>query len=121
MSINANNENTADIKNQDKYADRVRAITSQMSLNKGGKPKVCVVTFGCQQNEADSEKIMGSAKELGYEKTALQDDADLIIFNTCAVREHAELKALSKTGQLKHLKDKNPDLLVGLWGCMVNQ
>lgn len=121
MSINAKNENTADIKNQDKYADRVRAITSQMSLNKGGKPKVCIVTFGCQQNEADSEKIMGSAQELGYEKTASQDDADLIIFNTCAVREHAELKALSKTGQLKHLKDKNPDLLVGLWGCMVNQ
>ena len=49
------------------------------------------------------------------------EDADLIIFNTCAVREHAELRALSKTGQLKHLKEKNKNLLIGLWGCMVSQ
>ena len=110
-------ENTADIRNQEKYTLRVREI-----LKKTGKtPKYHIATFGCQQNEADSERLIGTAKNLGYEKADSIEDADLIIFNTCAVREHAELRALSKTGQLKHLKEKNKNLLIGLWGCMVSQ
>ena len=116
MAVKAN-ENTADIKNQEKYTLRVREI-----LKKNGKvSKYYIATFGCQQNEADSERLAGTAKSLGYEKAESMEDADLIIFNTCAVREHAELRALSKTGQLKHLKDKNKNLLIGLWGCMVSQ
>ena len=114
-------ENTADISNQKKYSDRVSAILKEKELRLGRKLKVFVQTFGCQQNEADSERLMGTALSMGYEKAVSLDDADLIIYNTCAVREHAELKALSKTGQLKHIKSKNPELLVGLWGCMVNQ
>ena len=110
-------ENTADIRNQEKYTLRVREI-----LKKTGKtPKYHIATFGCQQNEADSERLIGTAKNLGYEKAESIEEADLIIFNTCAVREHAELRALSKTGQLKHLKEKNKNLLIGLWGCMVSQ
>ena len=110
-------ENTADIKNQEKYTLRVREI-----LKKSGKtPRYYIATFGCQQNEADSERLAGTAKNLGYDKAESMEDADLIIFNTCAVREHAELRALSKTGQLKHLKEKNKNLLIGLWGCMVSQ
>ena len=110
-------ENTADIRNQEKYTLRVREM-----LKKCGKtPKYHIVTFGCQQNEADSERLSGTAKNLGYEKAESMEEADLIIFNTCAVREHAELRALSKTGQLKHLKEKNKNLLIGLWGCMVSQ
>ncbi len=83
--------------------------------------RACVVTFGCQQNEADSEKLRGMAHAMGYE---IVDDvlaADLIVVNTCAVREHAELKALSTIGQYKHLKAKNPKLLIGVCGCMVAQ
>lgn len=114
-------ENTADIANQKKYSDRVSAIIKEKELRLGRKLKVYVQTFGCQQNEADSERLLGTALSFGYEKSKSLEDADLIIYNTCAVREHAELKALSKTGQLKHLKAKNPELLVGLWGCMVNQ
>lgn len=110
-------ENTADIKNQEKYTLRVR----EMLKNKAVTPKYYITTFGCQQNEADSERLSGTAKNLGYEKAECMEDADLIIFNTCAVREHAELRALSKTGQLKHLKEKNKNLLIGLWGCMVSQ
>ncbi len=110
-------ENTADIKNQEKYTLRVREILK----SKGRTPKYYITTFVCQQNEADSERLSGTAKTLGYEKAESMDEADLIIFNTCAVREHAELRALSKTGQLKHLKDKNKNLLIGLWGCMVSQ
>ena len=114
-------ENTADINNQKKYADRVRALLLEKEARLGRKMSVYAQTFGCQQNEADSERILGSAISLGYVQSEKLEDADLIIYNTCAVREHAELKALSKTGQLKHIKSKNPELLVGLWGCMVNQ
>ena len=110
-------ENTADIKNQEKYTERVREILK----SKGRTQKYYIATFGCQQNEADSERLSGTAKNLGYEKAERIEDADLVIFNTCAVREHAELRALSKTGGLKHLKEKNKNLLIGLWGCMVSQ
>ncbi|MBR2020999.1 MAG: tRNA (N6-isopentenyl adenosine(37)-C2)-methylthiotransferase MiaB, partial [Clostridia bacterium] len=117
MAVQKFCENTADIKNQEKYTVRVREI-----LKSRGKPqKYYIATFGCQQNEADSERLAGTAKNLGYKKAENMDEADLIIFNTCAVREHAELRALSKTGQLKHLKEKNKNLLIGLWGCMVSQ
>lgn len=85
------------------------------------KRKVFVQTFGCQQNEADSEKYMGMAQDMGYEPTDTPDDADLIIVNTCAIREHAEKKALSIIGQYKHIKAKNKDLIIGVCGCMVAQ
>ncbi len=83
--------------------------------------RVYINTFGCQQNEADSETLMGIAETRGYLATENIEEADLILFNTCAVREHAELKALSTTGQLKHLKEKNKALKIGLCGCMVQQ
>ncbi len=114
-------EDTTLLANQDKYITRVKAILADKKARLGKDLSVFVQTFGCQQNEADSEKLVGSALALGYVKAARIEDADLVIYNTCAVREHAELKALSKTGQLKHLKAKNPEMLVGLWGCMVSQ
>ncbi len=115
-----NNQNIfCDFCEQDEYVKKVQDLLCERSKIKGQALKACVVTFGCQQNEADSERLMGTAKLLGYEPTEVLEDADLIIYNTCAVREHAELKALSKTGQLKHIKEKNPNLLIGLWGCMV--
>ena len=83
--------------------------------------RIYINTFGCQQNEADSETLMGIAQTRGYTPTERIEEADLILFNTCAVREHAELKALSTTGQLKHLKEKNRALKIGLCGCMVQQ
>lgn len=83
--------------------------------------RAAVVTFGCQQNEADSEKLRGMANAMGYDIVSDVKDADLIVVNTCAVREHAELKALSTIGQYKHLKTKNPNLLIGVCGCMVAQ
>jgi len=97
------------------------------------KPTACVVTFGCQQNEADSERIKGMLVSMGYDITDadLTEDlpenfenlnsCDVVIVNTCAIREHAELKAFSRTGQLKHYKNKNKDMLIGMCGCMVEQ
>lgn len=94
------------------YIDRVRA------LNSGENKKVYIFTFGCQQNEADSEKILGMANAMGYDKTDDPDEADMIILNTCAIRQHAEEKALSMLGRFKSLKRKNNSLIVGVCGCM---
>ena len=69
-------------------------------------PKYFIQTFGCQQNEADSERLSGMCAAMGYVKTAVPDEAELILVNTCAVREHAEKKALSIIGSYKHIKDK---------------
>ena len=99
------------------YMERVR----QWNFASHMKRKVYVQTFGCQQNEADSEKYIGMAVDMGYEQTDIPDDADLIIVNTCAIREHAEKKALSIIGQYKHIKAKNKDLMIGVCGCMVAQ
>ena len=79
---------------------------------------VHVITFGCQQNERDSETALGLCTEMGYTPTDDPDKADLIIINTCAIREHAEVKALSLLGRFKGQKKRNPDLIVGVIGCM---
>jgi len=91
----------------------IRAVKEQ---NNGGG--CSVITFGCQQNEADSEKIRGMAREMGYYVTDNTDDADLIVVNTCAIRQHAEEKALSLLGRFKALKKKKPTLIIGVVGCM---
>lgn len=96
------------------YMARVRTLS-------GAGKKVFIQTFGCQQNEADSERLLGMAEEMGYIEVSAPEEADLIIVNTCAVREHAELKALSITGGYKHCKEKNPGLIIGICGCMVSQ
>ena len=90
------------------------------ALNQKEK-RVYIQTFGCQQNEADSERLLGMAEQMGYQKVTEAEKADLILINTCAVREHAELKALSITGNFKHCKEKNPSLIIGICGCMVSQ
>ncbi len=95
----------------------VRAIHEK----NGSHPRYYVQTFGCQQNEADSERLAGLCAMMGYTRTETPDDADLILVNTCAVREHAEKKALSIIGTYKHIREKNPDLLIGVGGCMVTQ
>ena len=97
------------------YADAVFSLV-------GGKGYKCFVqTFGCQQNEADSERIAGMAAEMGYSITDNPDEADLIVVNTCAVREHAEKKALSLIGQYKHCKNNKKELVIAVCGCMPSQ
>ncbi|MCH5349913.1 MAG: tRNA (N6-isopentenyl adenosine(37)-C2)-methylthiotransferase MiaB [Oscillospiraceae bacterium] len=85
-------------------------------------PPLCYLhSFGCQQNVSDGEKILGVLCEIGYGITEDIENADLIIYNTCAVRENAELKVYSLVGNLKKLKEKNPELVIGLCGCMAQQ
>ena len=80
-----------------------------------------VITLGCQQNEADSEKLEGMMLEMGYTLTDTPEKADLILVNTCAIREHAEQRALSFIGNFKRFKAENPYLKIGICGCMVSQ
>ena len=81
-------------------------------------PLANVQTFGCVQNENDSEKIRGILNSSGFGISDTFENSDIVIFNTCAIREHAEVKALSLLGRFKAQKKKNPDLLVGVVGCM---
>ena len=99
---------------QYEYMRRVRALHK-------GEPRAFVETFGCQQNEADSERLSGMLCEMGYTLSDSAENVDLVLINTCAIREHAELKALSITGQYKHLREKNPNLVLAVCGCMVTQ
>ena len=78
-------------------------------------------TYGCQMNENDSEKIAGMLESLGYFEAESPDEADLIILNTCCVRRNAERKVYGRIGQFKRLKERNPDLLIAVCGCMVQQ
>lgn len=80
-----------------------------------------LITYGCQANERDSETIAGLLNKMGYQEALQPDQADLIFFNTCCIRDKAENKALSKLGELKRLKEKKPDLIIGVTGCMVQQ
>ena len=110
-----------EMQKQNEYRDLVRAIILAKAEEKGEALKAFVQTFGCQQNEADSEKIAGMCVSMGYEICQVPEKADLIMVNTCAVREHAEQKALSIVGQYKHMKAAKPEMLIGVCGCMVTQ
>lgn len=99
------------------YIRRVR----QMNSTEGTVVHYYIQTFGCQQNVADSEKLAGMCELMGYEKCEQAHDADLIIVNTCAIREHAEKRALSIIGQFKHIKAEKPSLMIAVCGCMVAQ
>ncbi len=94
---------------------------SDINALRASKPMAYVVTYGCQQNENDSERIRGMLCEAGYDFCDDAKDADIIIYNTCAVREHAELKVYGNLGALKALKRKKPELIIGVCGCMMQQ
>ena len=80
--------------------------------------KLHLITYGCQMNEYDSERVAGLLKQERYELTDRPEDADLILLNTCSIREKAEDKVFSQLGALKHLKRQRPDLVIGVMGCM---
>ena len=83
--------------------------------------KYCIETWGCQMNEEDSEKLSGMLKRIGYTRTENKEEASIILFNTCCVRENAENKVFGNLGALKKLKEKNKDLIIGICGCMMQQ
>ncbi len=83
--------------------------------------KYHIVTYGCQMNVHESEKIAGILRGMGYEETAQKEEADIILFNTCCIRENAENHAFGNIGALKKLKKANPDLIIAVGGCMTQE
>ncbi|MDP2891901.1 MAG: tRNA (N6-isopentenyl adenosine(37)-C2)-methylthiotransferase MiaB [Bacillota bacterium] len=90
-------------------------------FNDGRSPKYLIRTYGCQMNEHDSEGLAGMLEEMGYSPAENVQGTSLVLFNTCCVREHAELKAYSNVGALKKLKEENPGLIICVCGCMMQQ
>lgn len=107
-----------EIKKQKELCEKVIGVISKRYDK---MPLACVITYGCQQNVADSEKIKGMLSEMGYGFTENRFEAKLIIFNTCAVREHAEDRVFGNVGMLKSYKRENPDVVIACCGCMMQQ
>ncbi len=121
MSNIAEQVSLADIEAREGYMSYVREYTRRLAA-RGGEPLgVFVLTLGCQQNVSDSEKLSGMAESMGYRTVSTPEEAHLIVVNTCAIREHAEKRALSLVGQYKHLKAKRPELIIAVCGCMTAQ
>ena len=103
-------------------ADYISDLAQIMAVRaRSGVPMALVHTYGCQQNVSDSEKLKGLLEKMGFSFTDNEDEADLIIFNTCAVREHAEDRVFGNVGALKNVKSRHPSLLIALCGCMMEQ
>lgn len=113
-----NEKENAYLPEQRAYANRVKNILAEREVR---NPKAHIVTFGCQQNVSDSERIKGMLSLCGYTLTDDIEKADFILFNTCAVREHAEDRVYGNVGATKKYKQQNPNLLVSVCGCMAQQ
>lgn len=103
------------------YINHVKDLNSLYTKKTGRRKKCLTNTYGCQMNERDSEIMFGFLQKMGYEKTNEEDEADLVLLNTCCIREKAESKVLSYLGELRKVKQKNPDLIIGVCGCMTQQ
>ena len=99
----------------EKQSEYMKLIAEIMDIRKRGeKPVAYIRTYGCQQNVADSDKIKGMLEQSGFEFADEPDNADFILFNTCAVREHAEDRVFGNVGALKNHKRMQPQILIAL-------
>ena len=105
---------------QYEYMDKVRQIVKAKEEEKGRRLTFCVKTFGCQMNARDSEKLVGILTDVGYVETE-DEHADFVIYNTCTVRENANNKVYGRLGYLSTYKKKNPDMMIALCGCMMQE
>ncbi len=111
---------TIDISDIRRQEDICRRIAETLCAD-ARRPLAMVDTYGCQQNEADSEKLRGYLAEMGCGFTSDEFEADIIVINTCAVREHAEMRVLGNVGALNHSKKAKPGQIIAVCGCMVQQ
>ncbi|MDD6333578.1 MAG: tRNA (N6-isopentenyl adenosine(37)-C2)-methylthiotransferase MiaB [Clostridia bacterium] len=103
------------------YIGECKKYLEKKSSEIGRPLYACVHTFGCQMNARDSEKLLGVLKEIGYLETEDEDKSDFVIYNTCTVRENANLKVYGRLGHLKNVKKKNPHMLIAMCGCMMQE
>ena len=101
--------------------DRQKAFMEEIRLMPQKPESFFVVTYGCQMNAHDSEKLAGMLKEMGIREAADREEADFVIFNTCCVRENAERRALGNVTWLKEVRKKNPGLIIAVCGCMIQE
>ena len=102
------------------YIEKTRALIADKSLKAGRPLTACTVTFGCQMNARDSEKLTGILRECGFVLTE-KENADFVIFNTCTVRDNADQRTFGHLGRISHLKKKNPLMKVAVCGCMMQE
>lgn len=107
----------AEIDRQLTLCDQIHALLDQ----RPGQKTAFVDTYGCQQNEADSEKLRGYLRAMGFDFTQDEFAADVVVMNTCAVREHAETRVFGNVGALTHTKARNPNQIIAVCGCMAQQ
>ncbi len=112
---------TSEPERQYYYIKKAREYVSRVSTEIGRPLTFCVTTFGCQMNARDSEKLVGVLEQIGYVEEPEEDKADFVIFNTCTVRENANMRVYGRLGQLKRNKTKNPHMMIGLCGCMMQE
>ena len=103
------------------FIDRARKHLEEQKKEAGRPLTFCVTTFGCQMNARDSEKLSGILEQIGYVQEPEEEKADFVIYNTCTVRENANLRVYGRLGQLGRAKKKNPHMMIALCGCMMQE
>ena len=121
LKENKNKYSDRDWETMEHFIGKVCAINDEVFATTGKRPLAYTHTYGCQQNVSDGEKIDGMLKLMGYNFTDDAQKADFILYNTCAVRENAEDRVFGNVGALKHYKLRNPNLIIALCGCMMQQ
>ena len=106
---------------QESYIMKLKEENMRYAAQNGHAKLALTETYGCQQNENDTERIRGMLKKAGFDFTDDSNKADVVIYNTCAVRENAEQKVFGRLGILKHIKEERKDMVIGVCGCMVQQ
>ena len=102
------------------YMAKLAAMVTLKEQELGRPVTYCLQTFGCQMNEKQSEVVAGIMDEIGFKRQETED-ADIVIYNTCTVRENANLKVYGRLGKLHSLKKSNPDMKIALFGCMMQE
>lgn len=112
--------NIEESKRQLQYIDQVRNILEKEYQQTGKRRTYYVKTFGCQMNSKDSEKLVGILEKMGYQESD-NEQSDFVIYNTCTIRENANLKVYGRLGHLKKMKEKNSKMMIALCGCMMQE
>ena len=107
----------ADMQRQREFTEKIKELHD----TRGRQPKALVDTFGCQQNVADSQHILGMLEAMGCTFVTDPAQADIIVLNTCAIRDHAEKRVYGNLGALTHTKKANPEQIICLCGCMAQE
>ena len=121
IDIRSEEEQLREAERQNLFIEEARGMVLDIS-SRIGRPLIsCITTFGCQMNARDSDKLRGILDAAGFVDTDNEDDADLVIYNTCTVRDNADQHVYGRLGHLNAVKKKKPDMIIGLCGCMMQE